>query len=128
LVLAGCNSLTISMNDSNPPVFSFSAGKFAECCTHLMFLNVSELPAEGEGKLIWQVWAESGTDDSPPKLPPITYGQVPPGFIQKIPEAGLPPALEEGKEYEATGPRSIVPYAYVRFRIQNGKAVRLSTP
>src|SRR5918996_5814080 len=120
LVLAGCRTLTISINDSNPPVFSFSAGKFAECCDHLAFLTVSEVPAREspeEMKVIWQIWPVSGTDNSAQGLPPITYGQVPPGFVQKIPNVGPPPILEEGKEYEASGPRIEVPDAYVRFRI-----------
>lgn len=131
LVGAGCSTLTISINDSNPPVFRFSAGQLAECCDHLAFLTVSEVPAGGsspERKIIWQIWPVSGTDNSAKGLPPITYGQVPPGFEQKIPNDGPPPMLEEGKEYEASGPRVEVPNAYVRFRIQNGRAVRVSTP
>lgn len=54
-----------------------------------------------------------------------TRDQVPAGFEQKLPAAGPPPRLEEGKTYEAAGPLIEVPDAYVRFRIQNGKAVKL---
>ena len=131
LVSVGCKSLSISISDANPPVFSFSAGQFAECCEHLAFLTVWEVEASetmnaGQGKVIWQIWPLSGTDNSANGLPPVTYGQVPPGFVQKIPNVGPPPKLREGQEYEVAGPRFEVPNAYVRFRIQNGKTVLLS--
>jgi hypothetical protein len=125
------------MDDNVPPSFSFSAGPFAECCRHLMFLNVYEIPPENqnlpwtepkpkENVVLWQVWPKGSNvvED----LPVITYGKVPPGFIQKIPESGAPPPLVEGKIYEAGGPAVEVPDAYMRFTIRNGKAVRLPIP
>jgi len=130
LLVGGCKTLTISVSDTNPPVFSFSVGQFAECCDHLAFLTVSEVPDEHrdrkEARIIWQIWPISGTDNSARGLPKITYGQVPPGFVQMVPEAGPPPRLEEGKVYEASGPRIEVPDAYVSFRIQNGKVIQIS--
>lgn len=130
IVISGCRSLSISINDSNPPVFRFSASQFAECCTHLAFLTVSEVePSQRDTnweKVIWQIWPLSGTDNSASRLPAITYGTVPPGFMQKVPKVGPPPKLEEGKEYEAAGPLVEVPHAYVRFRIEKGKAVLVS--
>lgn len=129
LLIGGCKSLTISINDANPPEFSFSAGQFAECCDHLAFLTVSEIEGSGarDPEVIWQIWPMSGTDNSAKGLPKITYGQVPTGFVQKIPEVGPPPRLEEGKMYEAAGPLIEVPDAYVRFRIRNGKAIKMSS-
>ena len=120
----------MQLTTRTPPVFSFSAGEFAECCDHLAFLTVWEVPpreSPKDMKVIWQIWPLSGTDNSAKGLPPITYGQVPPGFVQKIPNVGPPPMLEEGKEYEASGPRIEVPDAHVRFRIQNGRTVLVST-
>jgi hypothetical protein len=126
LAVAGCNSLSVSVNDTNPPVFTFSAGQLAHCCTYLALFVVSEIPAGGnDPKVIWHIRPKSGTDNSAKGLPPITYGQVPQGFEQVVPSEGTPPALEEGKEYEAAGPRIEVPEAVVRFRIQNGKAIRM---
>ena len=116
LLVGGCRTLSISMTEANPPVFSFSAGSMAECCEHLAFLAVWEVrPLEsinaGQGKVIWEIWPQSGTDNSATGLPQITYGKVPPGFVQKIPEVGPPPPLAEGKVYEAAGPRIEVPEA-----------------
>ena len=126
LVVTGCKSLSVSVNDTNPPVFTFSAGQFAECCTHLAFLVVYEVDGKDQQRVIWQIRPKSGTDNSANGLPRITYGQVPQGFEQLIPSAGPPPALEEGKTYEASGPRIEVPEAFVMFRIQDGKAIRIS--
>ena len=113
------------MNDTNPPVFTFSAGQFAECCTHLAFLVVYEVDAKKDEKVIWKIRPKSGTDNSAQGLPQITYGQVPQGFEQLVPGVGIAPALEEGKVYAASGPRIEVPEAYVMFRIRNGKAIRI---
>ena len=135
LLIVSCGSLAISINDTNPPVFSFSAGRFAECCDHLTFLAVWEIPNSEqdlslseakEKKIIWEIWPMSGTDNSANRLPTIIYGEVPSGFVQKIPTVGAPPQLEEGKIYEVSGPRVEVPKAFVRFRIQKGKAVQVS--
>lgn len=124
LATAGCKSLSVSINDTNPPVFTFSAGQFAECCTHLAFLVVYEVDA-GNEKVIWQIRPKSGTDNSAEGLPQVTYGQVPQGFEQLVPGVGIAPALQEGKVYAASGPRIEVPEAFVMFRIQNGKAIRI---
>jgi hypothetical protein len=127
LAVAGCKSLSVSINDTNPPVFTFSAGQFAECCTHLAFFAVHEVAAgSGEQKVIWQIRPRSGTDNSAKGLPQITYGQVPEGFEQLVPSVGTAPALREGKVYAATGQRIEVPEALVMFRIQDGKAIRVS--
>lgn len=126
LALAGCNGLSISVNDTNPPVFTFSAGQWAECCTHLAFLVVYEIPrGDDEQKVTWHIQPLPGTDNSASGLPQITYGQVPQGFVQLVPVEGAPPALEEGKVYAASGPRVEVPDAFVRFRIENGKVSRI---
>ena len=127
LVVAGCKSLSVSINDTNPPVFTFSAGPFAECCTHLALFVVYEVDAGTDvQKVIWQIRPRSGTDNSANGLPQITYGQVPQGFEQLVPSVGTAPTLQEGKVYAATGPRVEVPEAFVMFRIQDGKAIRIS--
>ena len=78
-----------------------------------------------ENIVLWQVWAEG---DNSGHVPEITYGKVPPGFIQKVPQSGEPPALVEGKVYDAYGPPTLVPETYVRFTIRDGRAVRLNVP
>ena len=64
LAVAGCKNLSVSINDTNPPVFTFSAGQFAECCTHLAFLVVYEVEDGKERQVIWEIRPKSGTDNS----------------------------------------------------------------
>ncbi len=126
LVVSGCSSLSVSINDTNPPVFTFSAGQFAECCDRLAFFVVYEAGAgKDDERVLWKIQPKPGTDNSAKRLPSITYGEVPAGFEQIIPGTGAAPALQEGKVYAASGPRVEVPNAFVRFRLQNGKAVRM---
>jgi len=124
-VVVGCRSLTISMTESNPPVFHFSASRFAECCRHLAFLGVYEVQDGKDNIVLWRIRPADGTDNSAEGPPPINYGKVPVGFIQEIPAKGEPPALVEGKLYEVGGPPVEVSHAYMRFTIRNGKAVQI---
>ena len=123
----GCNSLSVSINDTNPPVFTFSAGPFAECCDQLAFFVVYDVTdGKDDKQVIWEIRPKFGTANSANTLPTMIYGEVPGGFEQVVPSSGTAPALQERKVYAASGPRVEVPDAFVRFRIQNGKAVRMS--
>ena len=134
--LVACHPLRASINESVPPSFTFSSG-LSECCDFLTFYMVEEVPPENqsvhwlqskprENIVLWQVWAEGDNSGHVPAV--ITYGKVPPGFIQKVPQSGEPQPLAEGKVYDAYGPPSLVPETYVRFTIRDGKAVRLDVP
>jgi hypothetical protein len=127
-----------AMTEEVPPRFSFSGGRF-DHVSHLPFFIVVEVPAENqsvrwnqpqpkENRAIWWIFPETGADGELKNLPVITYGTLPPRFVQKVPEQGEPPKLEEGKVYEAGGPAVMVPCTYIRFTIRNGKAVRVPIP
>ena len=75
--------------------------------------------------MLWEVWPNnlSFEDQRIWKLPPITYGRLPQGFIQKIPASGKPPLLVEGKMYSAGGPAANANGGFVLFAIRDGKAV-----
>ena len=49
------------------------------------------------------------------KKPTITYGKVPVGGTQKVPENGEPPPLVELKVYEPGGPQISVPNTFNLF-------------
>lgn len=136
--VAGCHPLRASLNETSPPSFNFSSG-FSECCDSLIFFIVQEVPPENQnihwlrsGELpkqnivLWQIWVQPDNSGRAPSV--ITYGEVPPGFVQKIPEVGAPPVLIEGKVYDAYGPPSVVPETYIRFTIRDGKPVQLPVP
>ena len=134
--LTACHPLRASLNETLPPSFNFRSG-FAECCNFLTFFRVEEVVAENqslpwlrskpkENIALWEVWAEGNNSGHVPAV--ITYGKVPSGFVQKIPQSGAPPDLIEGRVYDAYGPPSLVPETYIRFTIRDGKAVRLPVP
>ena len=137
-LFVSCHSLTTAVRGGNPPQFSFSSGRFAECCTTLTFLGVYEVPPENieaawsqrpkDDVVLWQIWPAPTTNNEANALPTVTYGSVPPGFVQKVPTSGSPPPLVEGKVYEVGGPAVDVPHSYIRFIIRNGKATEVPIP
>jgi hypothetical protein len=132
----GCQEhMTIKMSEALPPVFTFQAGRFTHF-RHLSFFIVTQLapgnekvPASesprAENKTVWWIFPGDSDQSMYENLPQFTYGTLPAGWTQKVPEQGPPPALVEGKFYEAGGPQIEVPWAHMRFTIRNGKAVRV---
>ena len=78
--------------------------------------------------VLWQIWPKTSESGRIDKLPKITYGGVLAGFSQKIPEHGPPPALVEGKVYDAGGPPVTMSKGFLRFVIKGGKAVQVPVP
>src|SRR5262245_10728607 len=95
VLLVSCTrDVTISMDAHNHPSFKFRRN-FSEVNT-LPFFNVIEVAPENrdlpyqeqqfeKNRTIWRIEAEK-VDTPIDDLPLITYGRVPKGFIQKIPE------------------------------------------
>jgi hypothetical protein len=124
--------MTVTVVGKNPPTFNLSGNG------NLHFFTVSEiatentksLPAQRKSELdviLWQIWPHdlSFEDTRIWRLPAITYGTVPSGFIQKVPAVGTPSPLIEGKMYEAGGPAANANGGFVLFTIRNGEAVVL---
>lgn len=125
--------MTISIDGRLPPTFRLSGSG------NLIFFAVSEViqdnvDREQAGpdrlKLIWQILPTglSSSETIIRKLPSITYGSIPKGFVQKIPQNGVPPDLMEGKTYKAGGPASNANGGFVWFKIEQGKVVQLDPP
>src|SRR5262252_8629542 len=106
--LTGCTpDVRISMSAENPPTFKFKRN-FSEVNT-LLFLDVIEIAPENQAVpydeqhfdknlILWRIEPEK--KDTPiDDLPSITYGRVPPGFVQLTPKEGSPLPLTEGKVY-----------------------------
>lgn len=97
--------MKVSVNKNNPPTFTLSGSG------NLNWFVVMEVPPENQiqtiqresdrNVVIWRI-RPSG-DNKISKMPPITYGTVPPGFVQEFPSGSSPPQLEEGKIYEVGG-------------------------
>ncbi len=112
----------ISIEGGNPPTFRLSGNG------NLAFLAVSDdSPNKVEkrsGEILWKIIPQSGKSEIG-QLPPITYGQVPPGFDQAIPEVGPPPALVAERPYEVAAPTSNAHGDWIFFIIHDGAAARV---
>ena len=122
----------VSIDGQSPPTFQLSGNGYQN------FLGVSELTPEEivpaaqrpyvESPTLWEIWPIEGTEAKADNWPPIKYGEVPPGFYQKIPQSGKAPPLQEGKMYEAGGPASNANGGSIWFKIENGKSVEIPKP
>lgn len=132
----GCQQdMSIKMKETVPPVFTFQASPFTHY-KHLTFFIVIELAPGNEkipayesppaqDKTIWWIFPENAERGDYKNLSEITYGTVPSGWTQKTPVEGKPPALIEGRFYQAGGPQVEIPWGTMRFTIRDGKAVRV---
>ena len=117
--------LVISMDEKLPPTFKYKGNRFAECCKNLNFFVVGEvLPGnpEPENNYVWWIWPKDAAHGESYNLPTFTYGKVPDGWRQTIPENGEPPPLVEGKTYEAGGNFHSGQAAHLRFTVRDGRA------
>jgi hypothetical protein len=129
------DDMTISLDQGTPPTFKLSGSG------NLVFFGVWEvseenkrrIPSERNGNddtILWQIWPTGLSRDKTVvrRLPPITYGLVPAGFVQKTPQDGAPPNLVEGRIYEAGGPNTNANGGFVWFTIKGGKVVKVDAP
>ncbi len=119
--LVACErDLSIEVDNENPPTFRLKGSG------RLVFFNVFEVPPNHTPVLgdpvLWEI-KPIGETIRISKLPSITYGVVPSGFVQTIPKSGAPPLLKENQTYEAGGPADEANGGSIRFRLENGKAV-----
>jgi len=123
----------VSIDGRNPPTFSFDGTGY------LTFFTVKEIAPENQSvpnveqdpsknRIIWWVWPTQPLEKPMKYTTPITYGKIPDGFYQKVPESGVPPPLTEGKVYEAGGQTASAHGGYIRFTVRDGQAVQLKIP
>ena len=136
-VFSSCyeEDMTVSIDERNPPTFKLSGSG------NLAFFGVWEVAPENQHRrpsgrdgdkdtILWQIWPNKLSPDEKVirRLPAITYGSVPAGFVQKIPLNGAPPVLVEGKVYQAGGPASNANGGLVWFTIKSGKVLKVDAP
>lgn len=86
------------VNNNTYPTFQLSGtGELPKIMIGGPYENIDD---SSPSTLIWEVDAIPSENNLPAwRIPPITYGIIPSGFVQKYPETGKPPALKEGKYY-----------------------------
>ncbi len=134
---AGCyeEDMKVSIDQQIPPTFSLTGSG------NLVFFGVWEVasenhnrvPAQRDGDmdtLLWRIHPDGLTADEKVirRLPRITYGSAPAGFVQKFPEVGHAPELVEGKIYSAGGPATNANGGFVWFTIKEGKIIKVDPP
>ncbi len=137
LTTTSCSDISLTVSEQIPPTFRFHKGFHSEVDS-FPFFAVEEISPENlkrsyaqeerdKNRVIWRIApkAEMWGTGILNRLPHITYGEVPDGFIQEIPENHNPPKLVEGTVYEASGAYTLMPHAVVRFRIVNSRVVLL---
>lgn len=136
LVSNGCNNAfseeetSVSIIDANiPPTFKLSgSGGLMRFIVSGPYSQLDELESTSAKMKPenWELSPEGYAGKEVSKLPAITYGIIPAGFIQIIPKEGSPLKLEEGKFYAIAMPSVNANYRRFCFSINNGKAVRAS--
>src|SRR5688572_18366818 len=109
-VVSACEvDMTLKVSGGNPPTFDpYGSGNLGffwvrEASWDELKLTPMERGKTEDKLIMWEIWPDTG-DTKIWDLPDITYGQIPPGFRQTIPDHGSPPPLAEGKLYRAGGP------------------------
>jgi hypothetical protein len=120
--LVACNEPygKVTIREDLPPVFKLTGSG------NVSLFFVRKIHADGRTpELLWDIRPQE-TPESRLPLQPITYGILPPGFVQTFPAPGTPPhSLVEGQIYEAGAPPVELPGAIVRFTVQHGRIKQL---
>jgi len=116
------------VEDTTPLSFSFSGNSLAA------YFEILELPLTKplsktdpfsfKGEIIWKISAPSSISGA--KWPRVTYGDLPGGFSQILPEQGPPHKLAEDKLYVAriVGGKNSQTAEF--FEIRNGKPINVT--
>jgi hypothetical protein len=122
----GVQNAFLDARETTPPTFSTTGNKW------LLGMQVQAFPSgmtptqigRTQGETIWKIAAPKKTWAT--DFPLITYGRIPDGWAQTIPITGRPPALTEGRVYEATPFDSTGPLGSSFFAIRAGKTVNVT--
>lgn len=118
----GCERpLTVAIDGKIPPTFTFDGS--GELQRILIYQVTKEGKVPPKGSAFWVIVPKGTVVAS--KSPKITYGVVPDGFEQRIPENGSPPKLEEGKVYGFGAVTAEAPGGDIWFTIRDGKSIRV---
>ncbi|MFN7946362.1 MAG: hypothetical protein U0Z53_13505 [Blastocatellia bacterium] len=124
--VAACERNThLKITSDNPPGFVMSgSGKLAR----IRVRGPKVREALGEDKyIVWEIKSQKGYDgEFVEELGPVTYGQVPPGYVQIYPEQGEAPPLVEGERYNIRVATNNANGADKFFTLHNGKVTEES--
>lgn len=133
LTLSACEvDLRITTDGKNPPTFTLSGSG------NLLTFWVMEVPPENQTQTIqreserniplWEIHP-ANRDDAIRRMPEITYGKIPSGFVQKFPADGSAPVpLTKGKIYEIGGTAYNANGGQIWIKIESDKTIQIPIP
>ena len=118
--------LVLNLENKTPPTFSFSSRSLATDFEILELPRTKPLSKAYslKGETIWKISAAEMIKAD--KWPGVTYGNVPNGFSQTIPEHGPPPKLAEDKLYVARIVGGKDAETSLFFELRNGRPVNVT--
>ena len=123
--IAGCEIDTkVTLDGKIPPTFKLSG------TGSVNFIRVIEAPSGTESiadvPAMWEIKpSEDLSAIEASRLPPVTYGRIPPGFIQVTPQGAEAPHMEDGKSYHLWAPTSGANGGGIRFVLRDGKSIEV---
>lgn len=119
---------TVRLEGANPPTFILrGSGVLGGLRIYGPEPESVRSPTEKE-PILWEIEEENMRGEAIEKLHSITYGIVPDGYKQIIPQHGEPLPLITGKRYRYDFVTGEAPGAMGYFEIRNGEAVSIDTP
>ena len=112
----------IEIDGKNPPTFTLS-GNGQLSLIEVTDLSTSDVSVYAPERIMWRIRPIG--ENTPSRLPKITYGILPSGFSQEIPAIGGPPILAEEKPYQLSAPTSNANTGSMMFLIRHGQALRI---
>ncbi len=131
IIVVACSQesdLDVDLEKKTPASFVFSGRSLARDFEILELPRTKPLsktnPFSFTGTTIWKISAPESIKGA--KWPSITYGEVPNGFSQTIPDHGPPPQLTADKLYVAQIVGDKDAKTALFFEIHNGRPVNVS--
>lgn len=119
---------SIVVGGGSSPVFT--VGGSGRLASLQVMGSASDDPGVKLSLVLWQIEpaADARSGATLDDIKSISYGQVPPGYMQRFPLAGAKPApLTEGADYRAQFDTSNAQGITINFGIRNGQAVNLTS-
>jgi len=127
LFLIGCErSTSVWVKGGTAPVFNLSgSGEVAIFTVFSPDYMTKAEKLDDENFVLWKIKPSAGYLHATwiGKLRSITYGVVPPDYVQEKPTVGIPPPLMEGQKYFYFVETTNAPGAGGYFEIKNSRAV-----
>ena len=113
----------VKIDRNNPPTFILYGNGHVSAIV-VTDVSANDLSGFDPQRIMWEIVPTGET--KPSRFPNITYGIVPPGFVQRTPASGAPRPLEEEKPYRVTAPTDGADSRKLIFLIRNGQALHVT--